>query len=165
MNIFKDSMNNHFVENVKYPAVTAGTDQTFADVVRRVRNEKGFSLADVERNSGGEIDSSYVSRIENGYILPQRMTAKKLVALADGLQVPAAYLAEVASGELHKFNEGQKGEKKLINYFRELPLETQLDVLAITEAIWCRRQVDRNNKVPVTSVTTKGSKRGGKKQS
>lgn len=157
-------MSNHFIENVKYPAVSAGTDQSFADIVRHVRSEKGFSLTDVERNSGGEIDSSYVSRIENGYILPQSMTTKKLVALAEGLQVPASYLAEAASGELRKFNEDQKEEKKLINYFRELPRECQLDVLAMTEAIWSRRQGERKINFSATSSTREVTKRSRKKR-
>lgn len=59
--------------------------EDLSDFVRRVRSEKKLSLMDVQRRSRGQIASSYVSRIENAYIL--NVTPKKLRALGRGLGV------------------------------------------------------------------------------
>jgi transcriptional regulator with XRE-family HTH domain len=61
--------------------------EEFADFVRRVRNEKGLSLRDVEAKSGGKISKGYVGQIENRDVLGQSVTPQKLQALAVGLGV------------------------------------------------------------------------------
>jgi transcriptional regulator with XRE-family HTH domain len=63
-----------------------------------VRNEKGFSLLDVQRHSRNQIAGSYVSRIENGIADPEGVTPKKLQALAKGLQVSEDEIFAVARG-------------------------------------------------------------------
>lgn len=70
---------------------------TLAEFVQRTRNEKGFSLTDVQRQSGGQITDAYVSRIENGHIL--NVSPKKLQALAKGLQVPEDEIFNIARGK------------------------------------------------------------------
>lgn len=71
--------------------------ETLADFVRRTRLDKRFSLVDVARNSEGHISESYVSRIENGYIL--NVSPAKLIGLAKGLRVTEDELFTVARGQ------------------------------------------------------------------
>jgi transcriptional regulator with XRE-family HTH domain len=69
---------------------------TLAEYVRRARVDRKLSTIDVERESGGRISSSYVSRIENGMIA--NVSPEKLDALAAGLGIPAEDLYRVARG-------------------------------------------------------------------
>ena len=65
------------------------TDETFAEFVKRTREEKRLSLNDVAANSkrkGKGISNAYVSKIENGQ--QTNVTPRMLRALADGLQIP-----------------------------------------------------------------------------
>ena len=71
-------------------------NKALADFVKRIRSEKNFSLTDVERNSGGEIYSSYISHIETGRVA--NVSPDKLDALAAGLQVPTDEIYRVARG-------------------------------------------------------------------
>ena len=73
-----------------------GKREALNDYVKRVRNEKGFSLTDVEVNSGRRISNGYVSRIENGHVT--NPTAAKLNALARGLRVSSQEIFDVAFG-------------------------------------------------------------------
>jgi transcriptional regulator with XRE-family HTH domain len=86
-------------ENDRYSAVDRKQTETLADFVRRVRNEKGLSLLDVQRNSRGQIAGSYVSRIENGIADADGVTPKKLQALAQGLQVSEDEVFDIARGK------------------------------------------------------------------
>ena len=70
--------------------------EALSDFVRRIRSEKNLSLMNVNRRSGGHIAGSYVSRIENGYIL--NVTPKKLRALAKGLGVSEDEVFAMARG-------------------------------------------------------------------
>src|SRR5437867_37748 len=70
--------------------------ETLSDFVRRIRRERNLSLTDVQRRSGRLIASSYVSRIENGYIL--NVTPKKLKALAKGLGVSEDQIFAITRG-------------------------------------------------------------------
>lgn len=71
--------------------------ETLGEYVRRVRNEKDYSLSRVERNSNGEIDGSYVNRVENGLI--KNVSPEKLKALAKGLNVSEEEMFAVARGK------------------------------------------------------------------
>lgn len=82
--------------SVSVLGVSAKPTESFPDYVRRVRNEKGFSQPDVERNSGNTITDGYVSQIENGYI--KNVSPQKLIALAKGLGVSADEVFAAARG-------------------------------------------------------------------
>ena len=65
--------------------------ETLGEFVRRIREEKGLSLADESKASarfGKKIAASYISRIENEPT--RKITTHRLTALAKGLGVPAA---------------------------------------------------------------------------
>lgn len=129
------------VEFGKCFVVETQEQERLPDYVRRVRNEKGFSLSRVEKNSGGEIDASYINRIENDLI--RNVTPEKLNALAKGLEVSEDEIFAVARGK--RLTDGEQlglELEKLIKYYREVPRECQLDVLAMVEGIWRRRQME-----------------------
>jgi len=74
--------------------------EDLAVYIRRVREEKGFSLKDIQRNakaSGHSISSGYISQIENRYV--SNPTKDKLAALARGLKVPEEEVFRVAQGQ------------------------------------------------------------------
>jgi transcriptional regulator with XRE-family HTH domain len=85
MHICNKSLPIRIVDYDKRFVVDKQQHESLADFVSRVRNEKGFSLSKVEANAAGEIDSSYISRVENGHI--KNVSPEKLKALARGLQV------------------------------------------------------------------------------
>lgn len=91
--ICNETMNQFSVENVKCYFVAK---ESLALYVSRVRREKGLSLTQVEAKSGRALSSSYVSRIENGYV--SNPSASKLRALARGLGVNEDELFAVARG-------------------------------------------------------------------
>jgi transcriptional regulator with XRE-family HTH domain len=72
------------------------TVESLADYVRRIRNDKNLSLADVSRRAGFEIKRSHISRIENGEV--KNVGVEKLKALARGLEVHFSEVLGVASG-------------------------------------------------------------------
>lgn len=57
--------------------------ENLSQLVRRVIRQKKLKLRDVQDNSGGKIDESYVSRIMTGNVT--NITLDKLVALAKGI--------------------------------------------------------------------------------
>ena len=67
-----------------------------AEYVRNTRLAKRLSTIDVERNSGGKISDSYVSRIERGEYA--NVSIDKLNALAEGLQIPPEEIHRIARG-------------------------------------------------------------------
>ena len=77
-------------------AMDSKRSESLADYVRRTRMDQGFSLTDVQRQSGNQITDAYVSRIENGYI--ENVSPKKLSALAKGLKVAEDEVFAVARG-------------------------------------------------------------------
>jgi transcriptional regulator with XRE-family HTH domain len=70
--------------------------ETLAQFVRRVPQEKGLRFADVQQRAGGAISKGYVCDICNG--LDASLTVKKLQALARGLDVPEDAVFAVARG-------------------------------------------------------------------
>jgi len=92
-----ESMNAPQAKGVELPrSRPGGKRESLGDYVKRVRNEKGFSLTDVEVNSGRRISNGYVSRIENGHVT--NPTRAKLQALARGLRVSPQEIYEIAFG-------------------------------------------------------------------
>ncbi|HEY9283359.1 MAG TPA: helix-turn-helix transcriptional regulator [Pyrinomonadaceae bacterium] len=101
--------------------------ESLADYVRRIRVQvRRISLAEVERNSGGGIDASYVNRIENGFVT--NVSPDKLDALARGLTVPPEEVIAVATGRAG--NDGlTTDEIRLLHCYRHIPPERQVDAL------------------------------------
>jgi hypothetical protein len=56
--------------------------ETFSDYVRRVMRQKELKAVDVERNSGGKIDRSHVSKMMGG--VEKNPSANTMMALAKG---------------------------------------------------------------------------------
>lgn len=77
--------------------------ETLADYVRRIRNEKRLSLRDVSIRSAGEIANSHISRIENGEA--RNPTSETLRALAKGLEVSEDEIFAVARGKAPRTEE------------------------------------------------------------
>jgi transcriptional regulator with XRE-family HTH domain len=109
--------------------------EDLADYVRRVRTEKGFSTADVEKNSRFTITDGYVSRIENRYV--KNVSPEKLQALAKGLAVSEEEIFAVARGA-KTVGEMPLDEVRMLQLYRELPPERKEDVLAHLE-LACKR--------------------------
>ena len=105
---------------------------SLADYVRRIRNEKDLSLAQVSAQSHGRIGKTHINRIENGTV--NRVSLTKLRALALGLDVPEDDLIAVAQGKPPR-TEATKNEAKLLSYFRQLSANRQEDVLVILRAL------------------------------
>lgn len=112
---------------------SAGSQETLSDFVRRIRNEKRLSCADVSRQSarsGKRIAGSYVNRIENDPTL--RPTADRLRALANGLGVPVPELIARAFG-IASYGERSSEELRLLTRYRELSHKRKEDVLKLVD--------------------------------
>lgn len=72
-----------------------GTVLELGEYVKKIREDKGFSVDDVARRSGGGISGSYVNKIENENVNP---TIPRLKALAKGLGVTETEIFAVARG-------------------------------------------------------------------
>ena len=105
---------------------------SLADYVRRIRNEKDLSLAQVSAQSHGRIGKTHINRIENGTV--NRVSLTKLRALALGLGIPEDDLIAVAQGKPQR-TEATKNETKLLSYFRQLSANRQEDVLVTLRAL------------------------------
>lgn len=105
--------------------------ESLADFVRRVRNEQGWSLAEVERRSGHRIGRSHISRIENGE--SPNPSLQKLQALAIGLDVTEEELFARVRGKV--LSEPDAREEKLITKFRQLPEQWQRDLMRIVDVL------------------------------
>jgi len=105
---------------------------SLADYVRRIRNEKNLSLAQVSSRSHGRIGKTHINRIENGTV--NRVSLIKLRALAVGLDVPEDDLIAVAQGKSPRI-EATENEIKLLSYFRQIAAARQEDVLVMLHAL------------------------------
>lgn len=127
------------VENDRHSAVDKQRVEGLADYVRRVRNDKGLSLLDVERRArqfGHEIAGSYVNRIENEIADAGGVTPKKLQALAIGLDVSEDEIFAVARGKSLSGAEAFDSEiAVLFNGFDELTDEDKLELLATVKML------------------------------
>jgi transcriptional regulator with XRE-family HTH domain len=112
--------------------------EPLADYVKRIRQEKQMSLADVERNSrrhGQGISNGYVSQIENGQMTNPSLDA--LIGLARGLGVSEDELFAVARG-VNRVGELPLDEVRVLEFYRALPPNTKDDVLAHLELAYKR---------------------------
>ena len=71
---------------------------SLSEVVKKLRSEKGLSTTDIERATKGDIKDATVTKIENNNVEPKNIRAGTLAALGRGLDVPPAYLFEIACG-------------------------------------------------------------------
>lgn len=131
-------------------SMDSSNQESLADYVRRVRNEKDLSTPDIERQSGGRITDAYVSRIENGYV--KNVSPEKLQALAKGLGVPEDEIFAVARGKSVS-GDLQLDELRLVEYYRTLPPESQEVLLDYAEMMSARTSA-KGRRVP---VVTKGA--------
>lgn len=106
--------------------------EALGDFIRRIRDEKGLSLAAVAKRSdslGHKITPGYINHIEND---PTRQpTANKLKALALGLGIPLEELVARATGGVAPGNKSD--ELRLVARFRELSPERKADVLKVVD--------------------------------
>lgn len=72
--------------------------ERLGDLIKRVREEKKFSLQDVRQKSGRQLAASYVSRIENNQISPESISVGKLKSLAKGIEIPEGQLFDLVRG-------------------------------------------------------------------
>jgi transcriptional regulator with XRE-family HTH domain len=117
-----------------------GSQETLGDFVRRIRNEKHLSCADIEKRSarfGKPITGSYINRIENNPAL--NPTAVALKALANGLGVPIPELVARAFG-LASYGGHSSEELSLITRFRELSRERKDVVLRLVDFFYSDKQ-------------------------
>lgn len=114
-----------------------------ADYVRRIRNKKNLSLAEVSARSRGQIGKTHINRIENGTVT--RVSLLKLRALARGLDVPEDELIGVAQGKAPVIG-APANEGNLLNYFRQLSSDRQEDVLVMLRAL--AKRIPANDESP-----------------
>ena len=72
-------------------------NETLSQYVDRIARQKGLNFHDIERNSGGKITNSYISKIISGQMT--NLTADKTVALAAGLGVSPFEVFAAMCGE------------------------------------------------------------------
>jgi transcriptional regulator with XRE-family HTH domain len=118
--------------------------ETLADYVRRVRNERRLSLAEVSARSGGRIGRTHINRIENGEVIG--VSVEKLRALARGLGVSEDEIFAVARGK-SVIGDLQLDELKLVEHFRVLPPESREILLAYAEMMSARTSA-KGRRVP-----------------
>jgi len=105
---------------------------SLADFVRRTRLEKDLSLKDVSARSRGQIGKTHINRIENGTV--SRVSLSKLRALALGLAVPVDEIIAAAQGNFPGAGT-HTNETALLNYFRQLSIDRQNDLLVMVRAL------------------------------
>ena len=107
--------------------------ERLGEFVRRIRNEKGLSLADVSKQSalfGPRISASCVNRIETD---PQRNpTAASLKSLAHGLGIP---VPELLAHAIKPMSRDEADELALVTRFSELSPKRRSDVLALIQVL------------------------------
>jgi transcriptional regulator with XRE-family HTH domain len=132
---------------VKCCVVDKQRPESLADYVRRVRNEKRLSLSEVQRNSQDGINSSYVSRIENGLVT--NVTPEKLRALSKGLGVSEDEIFDVARGKA-KLNGSDLADDEqvaaLFYDYKDLTDEDKQELRAIWEMF--REEIRRRKLKP-----------------
>lgn len=112
------------IQHTKLHLMPTKSKEELADYVRRIRQEKGLSVQEVEnaaRRAGFKISRSYVSQIENRYILS--VTAAKLQALARGLGVSEDEVFDVARGKSEPEGNSSKDKDPTRKTLERLPLK------------------------------------------
>src|SRR5947209_2606346 len=114
---------------------TLSRQESLDQYARRVIKEKGLSLSDVERRSGGSISDSYVCGIINGNV--GSLTITKLKALALGLGVPEDELFAVARGQSPQDNQEfwESTFASLFDKYKHLSDEDKKEVFKLLEVV------------------------------
>lgn len=113
----------------KQNAKNKTSSQALADYVVQTLSDKKLSTYDVERQSQGKINQSYVSKIKSGKVLNPSTPKQK--ALAAGLGVPEDEIYSLVNGTKTKSDTSQT----VAAYVSELPAKIQEDVLVIVQAL------------------------------
>lgn len=113
-----------------------------SQLVKRIIKQKGLSLRDVQRGSGGEIANSYISRIMNGGV--KNLSVDKLVALARGLGEDPHLLFTAAYGRPPLSSDEPPGSSAmeaatLVDLMQRVVAEPQLAAI-VYEAVELRRE-------------------------
>jgi transcriptional regulator with XRE-family HTH domain len=111
------------------------SQESLAEYVRRVRQERGWSLDEVERRSarsGYKIGRTHINRIELGE--STNPSPKKLQALAVGLDVLEEELFARVRGVARSEIDGL--EEQLLMKFRLLPPNWQKDLIGILDLLY-----------------------------
>lgn len=107
--------------------------ERLSDFVRRIRNEKGLSLANVSKRSalfGPQISASYINRIETD---PTRNPSPaSLKSLAHGLGIP---VPELLAHSIRPMSRAEADELSLVTRFRELSPKRKSDVWTLIQ-LW-----------------------------
>lgn len=112
--------------------------EPLGDFIRRTRNDKGLSCAEVSNRSGRHVEAisaSYVNRIENNQIKDPSPTI--LRALADGLDIPPADVLLRAAGLVPPGEPAE--EHHLVTRFRELSQDRRIDVVNIVDMYFAEK--------------------------
>ena len=104
--------------------------ESLAQIVRRIREQNGWTLNSVARQSGDKISGSYISLIEIGR--NTNPTPEKLQALAEGLRVDVSVLNKAVYGTPSALS---ATEETLVSAFRRLDTRGQRDSLVLLSAL------------------------------
>lgn len=113
---------------------------SLGDFVRKVRNDKGLSVADVSRRSNGKISTSYISKLENEPNV--KISYPKIEALAQGLGVTESEITAIVKGE--KIDSGKVIDERFENMalrFRGLEGEEKERANALIDLM--EREIER----------------------
>jgi transcriptional regulator with XRE-family HTH domain len=116
--------------------VNKHTRERLGDFVRRIRNEKRLSLADVSKQSalfGPRISASYINRIETDKA--RNPSAASLKSLAHGLSIP---VPELLAHAIRPLSREEADELSLVTRFRELSPKRKSDVWTLIQ-LWQSR--------------------------
>jgi transcriptional regulator with XRE-family HTH domain len=116
--------------------VNKHTRERLGDFVRRIRNEKRLSLADVSKQSalfGPRISASYINRIETDKA--RNPSAASLKSLAHGLSIP---VPELLAHAIRPLSREEADELSLVTRFRDLSPKRKSDVWTLIQ-LWQSR--------------------------
>lgn len=116
--------------------------------MRSTRNSKRLSLEDVRRKSGGELATSYISRIENNQVDADAISVGKLLSLAKGLGEPIERLFRAAAGIPE--SESSVEDRKLLYYAQRLGEHRKTDLIDIA-AVFYANQANRHGRPKIVA--------------
>ena len=130
-------------KRVPLTRLAKASPERLGEFVRRIRTEKGLSLADVSKQSAAfdpRIAASYISRIErNPKVSP---TPDRLKALAHGLGLP---VDEMFARVARTMSIDEADELRLLTRYRELSPKRKADVWDFIE-LWHSRNFSKLTK-------------------
>jgi transcriptional regulator with XRE-family HTH domain len=125
----------------KYSAPNMERRESLSELVRRVRQDKGYSLNEVSRRSGLEIANSHISRIENGE--STNVSVEKLQALAKGLGISEVEVFAAARGGLTETEMVKEEHARLIEMYSDIPAQCQKDVMDLLAVLQNNHSISR----------------------